>query len=159
MALPLGLFIGFASYSFVRVRQLFDALPYPAWARGLVLGSLVGLAGLFAPDTLTWGEFQIEILASFRMPLSTYASTGLALAKFCTTIMTIASGCTHEPRHPSSPSTVSLHRLPACRSAVAHTSTAPHTIAHSLIAHSPRHLIPCARPLHLIRDWGWHLYL
>jgi H+/Cl- antiporter ClcA len=97
LALPLGVFIGFISYCFVRTRQLLDTLPYPTWVRGFVLGSIVGLVGLFMPDTLTWGEFQIEILADFRLPLSTPASTGLAIAKFSTIIMTIASGCTHDP--------------------------------------------------------------
>jgi hypothetical protein len=91
-ALPVGLFAGLVSYAFVRARRLLDTLPYPVWARGLILGAIVGYIGLVMPDTLTWGEFQIEILANFRPPLNVGDSTKLAVAKFATIVLTIASG-------------------------------------------------------------------
>ena len=92
--LPMGLFIGAFANLFVRTRRFLDTLPYPAWARGLILGALVGFIGLLVPDTLTWGEFQIEILANFRTPRGVEDSSMLAIAKFATIVMTIASGCT-----------------------------------------------------------------
>eukprot|EP00966_Prymnesium_polylepis_P247659 5726976-Prymnesium_polylepis.2 len=73
--------------------MLLDSLPYSAAVRGLVLGAIVGLIGLYEPDTLTWGEYQINVLVEERfMQRSVGESTVLALAKFFAIIFTVASG-------------------------------------------------------------------
>jgi len=90
--LPCGLFAGLLSYAFVRVRKVLDRLPLHYALRGLVMGAAVGLIGLCLPDTLLWGEFQIDILANEREPLAVGPSTGLAFAKFFAILLTVASG-------------------------------------------------------------------
>jgi len=75
LALPCGLFAAFLSFSFVKIRGALDNLPYPAAVRGLVMGALVGFVGLYKPDTLTWGEFQIDIIANDRQALAWDEST------------------------------------------------------------------------------------
>ena len=60
---------------------MLDGLPLITAARGIVFGTLVGLVGLYLPDTLTWGEFQLSVIANQRSPLSVHDSTELAAAK------------------------------------------------------------------------------
>jgi len=91
-AVPMGLISAFISYSFIKIRYLLDALPYPKWVRGLTMGAIVGLVGLYMPDTLTWGEFQLDIIANNRDPLSVWDSTTLGVAKFFTVVITVACG-------------------------------------------------------------------
>jgi len=92
LAVPCGIITGGLAYAFIRLRRVLDALPFNVWVRGLVLGGVVGLIGLCMPDTLTWGEDQIDLIANHRQPLDVRASTALAAAKFCAIILTTASG-------------------------------------------------------------------
>ena len=92
LALPCGLLTGGMALLFIRGRRALDSLPFPPVVRGLVLGALVGLIGLHLPETLTWGEDQIDILANHRAPLDVGASTLLSVAKFGTILLTTASG-------------------------------------------------------------------
>ena len=91
-AMPMGLISAFISYSFIKIRYLLDALPYPKLVRGLTMGAIVGLVGLYLPDTLTWGEFQLDIIANNREPLNVYHSTKLGVAKFFAVVITVACG-------------------------------------------------------------------
>ena len=91
-AVPLGLFSGLVSYLFVRFRFLLDALPFYGWAKGLVFGTLIGLIGLYSPDSFTWGEYQLEILANSRDALGPGPSTVLAVAKLFAIVLTCAHG-------------------------------------------------------------------
>lgn len=61
-------------------------------ARGFAFGAMVGFIGLYQPDTLTWGEFQIQVLAQQRAPFEVGSSTLLAIAKFFSITITVASG-------------------------------------------------------------------
>jgi H+/Cl- antiporter ClcA len=72
--------------------MVLDSLPYRPATRGLVMGALVGLVGLYMPETLTWGEFQIDILTKARTPLGVGDSTALAVAKYCAILVTVSSG-------------------------------------------------------------------
>ena len=58
------------------------------------MGLIVGIIGVYEPDTFTWGEFQIDLLANYRAQLSVGMSTALAFAKLASTTFTVSSGYT-----------------------------------------------------------------
>ena len=94
MAIPLGLFSALAGWVYIHAKHFLDKLPFPVWLRGLVMGLIVGIIGVYEPDTFTWGEFQIDILANYRTPLTIGMSTALAFSKFASTTFTVSSGYT-----------------------------------------------------------------
>jgi len=53
---------------------------------------VVGLIALNLPDTLLWGEFQIERVANATVPLDVGDSTVFLVAKFMAIVITVASG-------------------------------------------------------------------